>query len=121
METPLKTATRLLRALEDLVSRESVLLRSTNYLEAVTIQERAGPLFRELARLADQPGVSALKPRVDALVERRMESWHHIDANLARMQGELARINEARGRLARIAPVYGARLTKERARFNAAA
>jgi hypothetical protein len=120
METPLKTAQRLLVALEDLVSQESVLLRSTNYLEAVTIQERAGPLVHELARLADQPGVAALKPRVDALMEIRMESWHYIDANLNRMQQELARIKEARVRLARIAPVYGANGIR-RNRLNAAA
>ena len=120
METPLKTATRLLLALEDLVSREAVVLRSTNYLEAVTIQERARPLILELARLANQPGVADLKPRVDALMEQRIASWHYIDANLGRMQDELARINEARVRLARFAPVYGARGAKP-SRLNAAA
>jgi len=120
METPLQTAQRLLAALEDLVARESVLLRTTNYLEAVTIQERAGPLVQELARLADQPGVDSLKERVAALMAIRMESWHYIDANLDRMQQELARINEARARLGRIAPVYAARGAKF-SRLNAAA
>jgi hypothetical protein len=53
-------------------------------------------------------------------MEIRMESWHYIDANLNRMQQELARINEARVRLARIAPVYGANGIR-RNRLNAAA
>jgi hypothetical protein len=121
METPKQTALRLLSALEDLVSRESTLLRNMSFDDAVTIQERSGPLVHELARLAAYPDVASLKPRVAALIERRVESWRVLDGHLAHMQVKLGQIHSARSRLARIGPVYGARRAAADGRLNAAA
>ena len=106
METPLQTAKRLLTALEDLTAQESILLRTLDYVDAVAIQERAAPLVDQLAALAVHPEVSALNAKVKALVDRRQQSRFFLDAQLGRLQSELRRIDEARTRLARVAPAY---------------
>jgi hypothetical protein len=106
METPLQTATRLLAALEDLTAQESILLRTLDFVDAVAVQERAAPLVDQLSALAIHPEVSSLRPKVLGLVERRQQSRHFLDAQLGRLQSELRRIDEARSRLARVAPVY---------------
>lgn len=106
METPLQTATRLLVALEDLTAQESVLLRTLDFVDAVAIQERAAPLVDQLAVLATNPEVTTLRAKVKALVERRLQSRHFLDAQLGRLQSELRRIDEARSRLSRVAPAY---------------
>lgn len=120
METPLQTAQRLLSALEDFASQEAVLLRSLDLVEAVQISERAAPLVEKLCSLAIDPGVSSLRPRVEELVAQRRRNAVLLDAHLARLQGELRRIDEARLRLSRVAPVYGGMAPVE-SRLNTAA
>jgi hypothetical protein len=106
METPLQTATRLLTALEDLTAQESVLLRTLDFVDAVALQERAAPLVDQLAVLAGNPEVARLRGQVAAIVDKRQQSRHFLDAQLARLQSELRRIDEARSRLSRVAPAY---------------
>jgi hypothetical protein len=106
METPLQTAARLLTALEDLTAQESVLLRTLDFVDAVSVQERAAPLVDQLTALAIHPEVVTLRSKVTAIVERRQQSRHFLDAQLGRLQSELRRIDEARTRLARVAPAY---------------
>lgn len=107
MSTPLQIAQRLLTALEDLASQESVLLRSLDLVEAVQISERAAPLVEQLcALIAESPEVAPLRGRVEELVAQRRRSAVLLDSHLARLQAELHRIDEARNRLARVAPVY---------------
>ncbi len=106
METPLQTATRLLTVLEDLTAQESILLRTLDFVDAVAVQERAAPLVDQLSALAIHPEVAALRVKVKALVERRLQSRHFLDAQLGRLQSELRRIDEARSRLSRVAPAY---------------
>ncbi|MBI2510766.1 MAG: hypothetical protein HYV96_02200 [Opitutae bacterium] len=120
METPLQTALRLLSALEDLAGQEAVLLRSLDLVEAVQISERAAPLIEKLCALSIDPGVAALRPRVEELVAQRRRNAVLLDSHLARLQGELRRIDEARSRLARVAPVYGGAMPVE-SRLNTAA
>lgn len=107
METPLQTAVRLLGALDELVAQEARLLRTMDFVEAVEVQERAAPLVERLCALAPDPAVAGLRPRVTALLERREQNYHFLDIQLTRLQGELRRVNEARGRLNRVAPAYG--------------
>ena len=121
METPVQTAVRLLSALEDFSAQEANLLRTMDFVEAVAVQERAFPLVRMLAELANEPGVAALKPQVAALLARREQNRHFIDAQLARLQSELRRIDEARIRLARLAPAYAGAAGQPSARLNSAA
>ena len=106
METPAQTAVRLLAALEDLALREQANLRNLDLVEAVEMIERAAPLVERLAELAADPAVATLRPRVEAFLEQRRQSAALIDAHLARLQSELRRVDEARQRLARVAPVY---------------
>lgn len=106
METPLQTATRLLAALDDLASQESVLLRTLDFVDAVSLQERAAPLVDQLAALANHPEVAVLRSKVTALVDKRQQSRQFLDAELGRLQAELRRIDEARTRLSRVAPAY---------------
>jgi hypothetical protein len=121
METPRQTALRLLTALEDLAGQESVMLHSLDFVEAVAIQERAGPLIEKLSSLAVDPEVAALRPRVASLIARREQNRHFLDAQLARLQSELRRIDEARARLARVAPVYTPAAAVPVSRLNTAA
>lgn len=121
METPLQTSLRLLSALEELVGQETLLIRTMDFVEAVDLQERAAPLVEKLCALAAVPEVAALRPRVAALTERRGQNHHFLDTQLARIQGELARVNEARGRLHRVAPAYGTPPIAAQSRLNTAA
>lgn len=122
METPHQCALRLLTALEDLAGQESVLLRSLDLVEAVQISERAAPLVERLCALAGDPAVAALKPRVEEVVGQRRRNAVLLDSHLARLQSELRRIDEARTRLSRVAPVYfGGAPTAAESRLNTAA
>lgn len=120
MEAPFQAAARLLGALEDLVSRETTLLRTMDFVEAVDLQERAAPLVEKLCALASDPVVAALRDRVTALLERRRQNYHFLDIQLSRLQSELRRVNDARGRLNRVGPAYTAGRPAE-SRLNTAA
>lgn len=121
METPLQTALRLLDVLEDLACQESANLRNLDLVEAVEVTERAAPVVLRLAELATDPTVASLRPRVAALLEQRRQSASLLDAHLARLQSEMRRVDEARNRLAKVAPVYSAGILPVQARLNTAA
>lgn len=120
METPAQTALRLLAALEEFAAQEGNLLRTLDVVEAVGIQERAAPLVQALGDLSRHPEVMALRPRVAELLARREQNRHFLDAQLERLQSELRRVDEARQRLASLAPVYRGMSTPI-SRFNSAA
>jgi len=121
METPFHAANRLLLALEELGGEETLLIRTMDFVEAVAVQERAAPLLEKLCSLAGAPGVEALRPRLDALLDRSGQNHHFLDAQLTRIQSELTRVNEARGRLRRVAPAYGQAPALTQSRLNTAA
>ncbi len=120
MDTPVQKALRLLAALEDLAGQESACMRNRAFVEAVAATERSAPLVRALVELADDEGVLALRPRVQTLLDRRRESASLLDAHLARLQSEMRRVDAARTRLTRIAPVYLRGVTSLRSSLNAA-
>lgn len=99
-------AQRLLAALDELASQESVLVRSLDLIEALQIAERAAPLVEEVCTLAAEPDVAALRPQVESLVARRQRSAALLEGQLQRVQEELRRVDEARRRLTRTAPAY---------------
>lgn len=122
METPFATATRLLGALEELVTRETILIRTMDFVEAVQVREQAQPLVEKLCALAQEPAVQTLRPRIEALLERGGQNYHFLDGQLARLQEELNRVGEARGRLRHLAPAYKTgRTSPGESRLNAAA
>jgi hypothetical protein len=106
METLHATAERLLTALEQLAGREGVLLRSHDLIEAVDLGAQAEPLVKKLCTLAEDPAVGPLRERIDALVARRRRHAAALEEQIARLQGELRRLNEASQRLTRMAPIY---------------
>ncbi len=117
-----QVAQRLLASLEDLASQEAVLLRSLDLVEAVQISERAAPLVEKLCALAADPDLTDLRPRIEDLVAQRRRNTVLLDSHLGRLQAELRRIDEARNRLARVAPVYhGGQPATLEPRFNTAA
>lgn len=122
METPLATATRLLSALEDLITQETVLIRTMDFIDAVQVRERAAPFVEKLCELAPLPAVETLRPRIDGLLERSSQNYHFLEGQLTKLQHELNRVGEARGRLRSVAPAYklGRTVTAE-SRLNTAA
>ncbi len=122
METPLASAARLLTALEELVRQETLLIRTMDFVEAVGIRERMAPLVEKLCALARDGEVATLRPRLDGLLERCGQNHHFLDGQLERLQGELNRVTEARGRLRRLAPAYrSGRAPAGESRLNTAA
>ena len=106
MSPRIQRAQRLLAALEELASQESVLVRSLDLVEAMQIGERAAPLVEEVCALATEADVAELRPQIEALVARRQRSAELLEVQLGRVQEELRRVDEARRRLTRTAPAY---------------
>lgn len=104
--TRLDRARRLLAALDDLAGQEAVLLRSLDLVEAIQISEKAAPLVDEICQLAGSPEVQEIRPQIQALVDLRSRNAELLATHLARVQGELQRVDEARRRVARTAPAY---------------
>jgi hypothetical protein len=123
MKTSLEaTAGRLLTALEDLVSREAVLLRAGLYPDAIAIQHRATPLVTRLCDLAAQPGAAtaAIRRRVAAVLGERGRSMAALLHRRLSLTAERQRLSEARLRLRQVA-LYGQSAGRKPAnRINAA-
>jgi hypothetical protein len=121
MEKPGQAATRMLIALEELVMEETSLIHTMDFVEAVAVRERSGPLVEKLCALAAYPEVAGVRPRVAALLERWGQNYHFLDTQLTRLQSELNRVTEARGRLRRVVPAYLGQTAAAESRLNAAA
>jgi hypothetical protein len=125
METPSAKAGRLITALEDLAGQEGTLLRAPGLPEAALLADLAGradPLVHELGLLMADPLIEQWRPRVKALMVRRLVNSALLDAQVTRLQTDLRRIDEARSRIARVAPVYsGGRSVPTETRLNSAA
>jgi hypothetical protein len=120
METPFQTATRLLEALEEMLIEENSLVRTMDFVEAVTVRERSGPLVEKICLLANDPAVQRLRPRVELLVARWQQTHHFLDEQLHRLQIEMSRVSDARSRLRRVLPAYLSATVSE-SRLNTAA
>ncbi len=121
METPGQMATRLLAALEEMVMEETTLIRTMDFVEAVSVRERSSPLVEKLCALAVDREVAALRPRVTALLARWSQNHHFLDTQLVRLQGELNRVTEARRRLRGVVPAYAGTRAVHESRLNTAA
>ncbi len=121
METPFKSATRLLVALDELVGEETALIRTMDFVEAVAVRERTAPLVELLCSLAADAEVMRLQPRVHALLERWSQNHHFLETQLVRLQAELNRVTEARLRLRRVVPAYIGSAAAPESRLNTAA
>jgi hypothetical protein len=120
METPAQTGGRLLAAFEELVAQESVAVNTADYPALAVLQERAAAVSGKLGALAGDPAVAALRPQVEALLERRRQTHQMLALRLAGARLELDRLQSARQRVARLVPVYRS-LRGLAPRFTAAA
>jgi hypothetical protein len=121
METSLQAANRLLIALEELVMQETMLIHSLDFVEAVSVRERTGPLVERLCMLAADATIARMRPRVALLLDRWSENHRFLDTQLSRVQDELSRMTEARGRLRRVVPAYLSQSVHYESRLNTAA
>jgi hypothetical protein len=121
METSFQAANRLLIALEELLAQETTLIHATEFVEAVAVRERTGPLVEKLCTLAAHPEVARFRSRVARLLDRWQENHQLLDSQLTRLQGELNRVTEARGRLRHVVPAYLGQSVPSESRLNTAA
>jgi hypothetical protein len=108
METPLQSGSRLLAALDELWTQEATLLRAREFTRACAVLERAAPLVQEICRLASDSRMPSLRPEVAALLERREQNRLILEEQITQMRRRMRHVEEARCRLGRVAPAYGA-------------
>ncbi len=103
---------RITAALGDLAGQEAASLGQDDLAAVLAIQERAEPLIGFLTeRVPALTGAAGARVRRELAVifERRAQTAAVLDEKLAALRGGLAEAQEARGRAARVAPVYGRR------------
>src|SRR5882672_8490972 len=120
METPVQTADRLLTALEDLTEQEGMYLRGGYYDVAAETRQRAEPLVRQLTSLAGANGVDELRPRVAAMLTRSDRHAAFLREKLAELGVQMRHTDQARHRVARVAPAYSRPPGAALPRFQAA-
>jgi len=98
---------RLLGALEELASQESMLLAEEDYDGLRRTQDRAAPIVNELARVGSGNVSPALRPRLEALLARRQENLDRLSARIEDVRDALLRTQANQVRVSRIAPAYG--------------
>src|SRR5580658_5142089 len=103
METPLRTAARLLDALEDLIGREGALLRAGEFAKVASLQKRINPLIVKLCSLG-AANLAALRPRVDALRERRRILLSNLKERRTFLMEERRRVADMGSRLRTLRP-----------------
>lgn len=98
------TVTRLLGALEELVTQETVLLAAGCYRDAIAIQRRAAPVVTRLCELGSLPGAAtaAVRRRVAAVLSRRGQSVATLLSRRLSLNAERQRLSEARLRLRQV-------------------
>jgi hypothetical protein len=120
METPVQMAARLLAALTELIDQEGMYLRGGYFDLAAETRQRADPLVRQLAKMADVPGVGAYRPQVDAVLKRSARHATFLQEKLEELGAEIRRIDQARHRAAQVAPAYAHTRDVVTPRFQAA-
>ncbi|MES2695206.1 MAG: hypothetical protein V4773_17155 [Verrucomicrobiota bacterium] len=115
MQTPAQRCARLVAALEDLASQEESSLRTGDFAAVESIQERAGAVIGDLASQTIAMADEALRARLRAVSARRSRSSEWLAGELERTRTELSETNASRGRVAKIAPVYGSAPAASRA------
>lgn len=111
MRDPRQRTARLVDAIEDLVAQEALALRAGEFTLAREFTARVAPLLADLAASDGARtvllGDPDLQNRIRGVHALRRDSSAWLEAEMARVSGELQETSAARGRVARIAPVYG--------------
>jgi len=124
-ESPEAAAGRLVTSMEEIMGRETALLRAGHCVRAAAASGRVAPLISRLRELnADHPAaVAKVRLRVCALLDLRRRNCARLRELRVRLVAERSRIAEAGRRLQSLAPVYTGRIrTKLKpSRLNASA
>ncbi len=113
-----QTFTRLLTALEDLITQEGVLLRAADFPGVLATQQRCAPLVDRLVGLATHAD-TAVRTRIAAIITRRAEGMELLAEEIARTRVELSEMQASQHRAARLAPVYGSLLVPVAGKLSA--
>jgi hypothetical protein len=111
METPARTVSRLVAALEALVEQESVQIAARDYAAVFRTQQRVAPLVERLGQMGSAAADEDSRSRMACLVVKRRASQAHIAARISSLREELASVGRRRAglrRLAKIVPLYAA-------------
>lgn len=107
MEAPRQRFSRLLGALDELVTQEAATLAQRDFVAIADIQRRADPLVSALAELGPQVADDLARARVAGLLARRQHTIDLLETQLATAREELQALQTVSGRVAQITPVYG--------------
>lgn len=107
-----KRCARLIAALEDLAAQEAAAVRTGEFARAGELAERCAPLVDDLVGRAGEIVETALQERIRDVNALRARSAEALGREIVRVHEELAQTELARGRAARIAPVYGRRTAR---------
>lgn len=105
MKAALRTAARLLGALEDFAERETVLLRVGDYPGFAAIRRRETPLILRLCEMGVRDDSGALAARLDTLLARRRENLALLQERRIFLTSERQRL-EAMGQRLRLVRPY---------------
>lgn len=103
---------RVTAALGDLAGQEAASLGQEDLAAVLTIQDRAAPLVAFLAEnVPSLTGGEAdhVRRELSEVFARRARTAALLDDKLGALRGAMADAVAARGRAARVAPVYGSR------------
>lgn len=102
-----QTADRLIRALDDLLDRESVEARAGRGARLCALQARISPILATLVSLALESPAQGFTFAVASLVEKRQENIRLMKKSLDEIQGRIYARAEALQRARTISPAYG--------------
>lgn len=114
MATPAQQCARITAALGDLAGQEEASLGQDDLAAVLAIQDRAAPLVAFLAEtLPNLSGAEAERVRADLgeVHARRTRTSDRLDDKIAALRAAMQETIAARGRAARVGPVYGGRRT----------
>lgn len=98
---------RLVTALDELVTQETVNLNDRDFEAVLDIQARAEPVIAAIVALGSEAVDQLNRARLTSLLARRQGNIDVIESQLAATRDELHAVQASTARVSRIAPVYG--------------
>lgn len=107
MQTPAQTCERVLAALEELVTQESLAFQAWDHDAVRDIQRRSAELISGLEAMNASAAGAAVQLRAAALLRRRRLGLEEMNQSLSALRHELQDVERSRQRVADFAPAYG--------------
>lgn len=116
-EGPSQKCSRLVVALEELVSEEAHCIETRDIATVLSLQKRLEPVIEYLAQHAADADRS-LRDRIAAVLSVREKSSAKLDLELQQTRKQIDELDVRKRRAAAVVPAYGAGVT-QRGRLNA--